>query len=68
MTKNLLPYVINRDSWRCGIFFSGNQGTSPRAKIFVLPKKFPADCDKPRVDVYNSTCHELVRATYTLLF
>lgn len=49
------------DSWRCGIFFASNPGVPPRAKIFVIPKKFPVDCSKPKPDIYNQTCHELMR-------
>ncbi|KAI9553227.1 hypothetical protein GHT06_021123 [Daphnia sinensis] len=62
----VLPFVLasnsdSADTWRCGIFFAGNPGTPPRAKIFILPKKFPADCNAPRVDTYNGTCYEVMR-------
>ena len=52
-------------SYRCGVFFAGdNPGDPPRFAIFVVPKRFPMNCDRdPEVIKAEAKkeCFDLVR-------
>ena len=61
----LSPIYLQRNSYRCGIFFAGDElGDPPRFKIFVIPKRFETDCGKSK-DVLDQEikdeCNELVK-------
>jgi len=43
------------------VFFAGeNIGEKPRETIFILPKRFEADCDKDQPDKFKTFCYDLV--------
>ncbi len=48
------------ESFRCGVFFAGKPNEKPRLKIFVVPKRFRADCSAPEPEVYSNRCYSLV--------
>ena len=57
-------FLICRNSYRCGIFFAGdNIGDPPRFKIFVIPKRFELDCGRSEEILKSEVkdeCNELV--------
>ena len=43
----LLLLIYFRNSYRCGVFYAGDEpGDVPRFTVFVLPKRFEMDCAK----------------------
>ena len=55
---------FQRNSYRCGIFFAGDElNDPPRFKIFIIPKRFKLDCGQPEEDAKTKAkdgCNELV--------
>ena len=56
-----LTTLIFSNSFRCGVFFAGeNLGDKPRETVFIVPKRFEADCSKPDAEKFKKFCFDLV--------
>ena len=64
-------FLICRNSYRCGIFFAGdNIGDPPRFKIFVIPKRFELDCGRSEEILKSEVkdeCNELVSFHFRII-
>ena len=52
---------FNSASFRCGIFFAGdNLNDKPRGVLFIIPKRFPTDCSTVKNEDVKTFCLNLV--------
>jgi len=50
------------NSYGCGVFFASDENKAPRAKVYIVPARYPIeDCSNPDVEAYKSRCYTLMK-------
>ena len=56
-------FLFFRASYRCGVFYAGALGEKPIKALYVVPKRFPFDCDRAEpelIEAAKTECIDLV--------
>lgn len=51
------------ESYRCGVFYAAAPNEKPLKSLFVVPRRFPFDCNRPQAEIIEAVkkeCYDLV--------
>ena len=49
-----------RESYRCGVFYAGDIGAKPIKALYVVPKRFKFDCNRPEAELIEDAKKECI--------
>merc|ERR1719189_1153699 len=52
--------VTAESSYRCGVFYAGALGEKPIKALYVVPKRFPFDCDRAEPELIEAAKTECI--------
>merc|ERR1712029_1097293 len=52
--------ITAEESYRCGVFYAGAIGAKPIKALYVVPKRFKFDCDRPEEELIESAKQECI--------
>merc|ERR1712241_56045 len=52
--------VTAEESYRCGVFYAGPPGAKPIKALYVVPKRFSFNCDRPEAELIEDAKKECI--------